>query len=109
MTYVNAGGFKCLKGTCQLHLQDQSERERCVRLYRHVTLKVLTEIHRWTMKSRAAWFSETAIKKLNYKLYNLFNYPASYSDKLSNDCVGYCRIVAMTIAVQHIQCYLFLS
>ena len=30
--------------------------------YGHVTLEVLTEIHRWTLKFGAAWFSETTIK-----------------------------------------------
>ena len=29
VTCVNVGGYKCLKRTCQLHLQDKNERERC--------------------------------------------------------------------------------
>jgi len=33
-----------------------------IRLYRHTILKVLNEIHRWTLKIWAACFSETTIK-----------------------------------------------
>ena len=51
-----------------------------IKLYRHVTLSVWTEIHRWTPKSGATWFSGTITNKLSYKLCSLFNYRASYSD-----------------------------
>jgi len=30
LTWVNVGEYKYLKRTCQLHFQDQSEREKCV-------------------------------------------------------------------------------
>ena len=80
VTCVNVGGYKCLKGTCQLHLQDQSEREKCV----HDMKACDTEGADWDPQVEpdiwAAWFSETTIKKLNYKQRSLFNYPASYSD-----------------------------
>jgi len=29
VTYVNVGGYKCPEGTCQLNLQDESERKKC--------------------------------------------------------------------------------
>ena len=33
-----------------------------VKLYRHTSLKLLTEIHRWILKIWAAYFSKTTIK-----------------------------------------------
>ena len=32
-TCVNVGEYKCLKGMCQLHLQVQSERVTCGKVY----------------------------------------------------------------------------
>jgi len=79
VTCVNVGGYRCLKGTSQLHLQDQSERENCG----HVIWACDTEGADWDPQvdpeMGAAWFFLSTNKKLNYKNCGLFNYPDSYS------------------------------
>ena len=51
VTYVNASGYKCLKEHANLVFRMKVKGKDVVRLYRHVTLKVLTKIQRWTLKS----------------------------------------------------------